>query len=206
MKRGIERVLQAGILLLPLACWPDLAHPFSTPKTWLLAVLAVCSLAALAVSHPPAGRRHEWIWLLWPAAISVSALRAPSPGFDALLLAALPLPLAWALWRRAIDASSVLRAILIGSALESAIVCLQYTGLDPLLAIGWHPESFASSRMRMYGTLGNPDFAAAWLCATLPLYLGNRGILRVFAILQIAAVFATGSRVALLALPVGAIG
>ncbi len=202
MKPGIERVLQAAIVLLPLACWPDLTHPFSTPKTWLLALLAVCSLA---LSRGTTGRKHEWMWLLWPAAISVSALTASAPNFDALLLAALPLPLAWSLWRGAIDASIVRRALLIGSALEAAIVCLQYAGLDILQAIGWHPESFASPRMRMYGTLGNPDFVAAWLCGTLPLFLGTRGILRVCAILQITAIFATGSRVALLALPLGAL-
>jgi hypothetical protein len=42
-------------------------------------------------------------------------------------------------------------------------------------ALGWQPEIFASPRMRIYGTLGNPDFVAAWLCATLPLWTGRAG-------------------------------
>jgi putative inorganic carbon (hco3(-)) transporter len=204
MKHSMERVLQAATLLLPLACWPDLARPFSTPKIWLLACLAACSLAAVALS-PRAAGKHEWVWLIWPAALATSALTAPFAGFDALLLAALPVPLAWALWRGDIDAIPVRRALLFGSAIESFIVCLQFAGLDILQAIGWHPESFTSARMRIYGTLGNPDFVAAWLCATLPLYLGTRGTLRVCAILQLAAIFATGSRAAILALPLGAL-
>ena len=61
--------------------------------------------------------------------------------------------------------------------------------------------------MRVYGTLGNPDFVAAWLCATLPLYAGVRR--RKYALmglaLQLAAIFATGSRVFVLTLPVAAV-
>ncbi|MCX6626402.1 MAG: O-antigen ligase family protein [Candidatus Solibacter sp.] len=208
MKRGIERLLQLGVLLLPLACWPNLPHPFSTPKTWLLGALALCGLAAVAVRGPevhrpaPAG---DWMWLVWPAALAASALTASFAGFDALLLAALPLPLAWAVQRGAIRAAMLRQALLWGSALESAVVCLQYCGLDPLQWMGWQPESFAGSRMRVYGTMGNPDFAAAWLCATLPLFAGTRGVARAGVALQLAAIFATGSRVSLLALPVGAL-
>src|SRR6266702_972923 len=207
MKRGRERVLQAGVVMLPLACWPNLPHAFSTPKTWLLGLLALCALSAAAMlprtaDHP--ARAGEWLWLAWPAALAISALTASFAGFDALVLAALPLPLAWAVHRGAVRARSLRQALLWGSALESAVVCLQYAGLDPLQWIGWQPETFAGSRMRMYGTLGNPDFAAAWLCATLPLYAGTRGLALAGVALQLAAIFATGSRVFLLALPVAA--
>lgn len=209
MKRGLERLLQAGVLLLPLACWPDLPHPFSTPKTWLLGCLALCALAAAAM--PPRqspgndSRAGDWIWLVWPAALGTSALTASFAGFDALLLAALPLPLAWAVQRGAIRTAMLRHALLWGSALESAVVCLQYCALDPLQWMGWHPESFPGARMRVYGTMGNPDFAAAWLCATLPLFAGTRGAARFGVALQLAAIFATGSRVCLLALPAGAL-
>jgi O-antigen ligase len=59
--------------------------------------------------------------------------------------------------------------------------------------------------MRVYGTLGNPDFVAAWLCATLPLYWDafasgrRRALLWAGLALQVAGILATGSRVVLLA-------
>ncbi len=208
MKPVIERLLQFGVLLLPLACWPDLPHAFSTPKTWLLGGLALCAVGAVASRRRLMDRpapAAEWMWLVWPAAVAASALTASFVKFDALLLAALPLPLAWAVQRGAMRAAILRAALLWGSALESAIVCLQYCGLDPMQWIGWRPEYFAGSRMRVYGTMGNPDFAAAWLCATLPLFLGTRGMARTGVALQLAAIFATGSRVSLLALPVGAL-
>ena len=209
MSRGVERLLQAGVLLLPLACWPNLPHAFSTPKTWLLGCLALCALGAVAVSprRPAADGAPlvgEWVWLVWPLALGLSALTASFAGLDALVLAALPLPLAWAVWRGAIRAGVLRSALLWGSAIESGVVCLQYCGLDPLQWLGWHPESFPGSRMRVYGTMGNPDFAAAWLCATLPLYAGTRGAARFGVALQVAAILATGSRVCLVALPAGA--
>jgi O-antigen ligase len=203
----MERLVWVGLLLLPLACWPDLPHPFSTPKTWLVGVLALSALVAVAAgpreTAPPA-RPGEWLWLAWPAALATSALTASFAGFDALLAAALPLPLAWAVHRGAMRGRVLCTALLWGSTLESAIVCLQYCGLDPLQWLGWHPESFAASRMRMYGTMGNPDFVAAWLCATLPLFAGARGTSRFGVALQLAAILATGSRVCLLALPAAA--
>ena len=208
MNRGVERLLQAGVLLLPLACWPNLPHAFSTPKTWLLGCLALSALLAVAVSPRPPhqdARAGEWLWLAWPLALGGSALTASFAGFDALLLAVLPLPLAWAVWRGAIGEGTLRRALLWGSAVESTVVCLQYWGPDPLQWMGWHPESFPGSRMRVYGTMGNPDFADAWLCATLPLYAGTRGAARFGAVLQLAAMAATGSRVCLLALPAGAL-
>ncbi len=176
-----ERALEAGVFLLPLVCWPDLEQPFSTPKLWLLG-----GLAALAF-QPRFDRR----WLIWPAAVALSGLLAPYVSLQALVLAVLPLPLAWARRER------LARALLWAAIAESVIVLLQYAGLDPLRLLGWRPETFAGSRMRVYGTLGNPNFAAAWLCGTLPLFAR----LPVLAPLPLAAIFATGSRSFLLAAP-----
>ena len=64
---------------------------------------------------------------------------------------------------------------------------LQYGGLDPLRWLGWQAEIFVNPRMRVYGTLGNPDFVAAWLCATLPLARGAAMALQLAAILATAA-------------------
>jgi putative inorganic carbon (HCO3(-)) transporter len=187
----------AGVFLLPLVCWPDLEHPFSTPKMWLLG----CLDAGLAVRYLLARRRPaagDWPWLVWLGSLGLTALVAPYVSLEALLLMLLPVPLIWAV-------RGTGRALVLGSVVESAIVVLQYLQLDPLQWLGWHPEIFAASRMRVYGTLGNPDFVAAWLCATLPLYAGMRGRkYALAAMLQLAAIFATGSRMFVLTLPVAA--
>jgi len=202
-----ESALRGGVFLLPLVCWPNLQHPFSTPKTWLLGLLGGAALLARD-SGEGRPRQDTWPWLAWLAAVALAALAAPYASAEALLLAVLPLPLGWALWRGGMDGDRLRRALVWGAAVESAIACLQFAGIDPLQSLGWRPETFASERMRVYGTMGNPDFVAAWLCATLPLYAGARfsrarwmwaGLG-----LQSAAIFATGSRVLLLALPAAA--
>lgn len=191
-------LLPAGILLLPLVCWPGLAHAFSTPKIILLAALDLLA-AALWLSRKPRPAGPEWPWLAWLAALSFSALLAGFVSLDALLLAVLPAPLCLAVRRGLLPLERVRCALVWGSAVESAVVLLQYGGLDPLRWLGWQAEIFANPRMRVYGTLGNPDFVAAWLCATLPLLRGPAMAL------QLAAILATGSRVFLLALPVAAL-
>jgi O-antigen ligase len=93
---------------------------------------------------------------------------------------------------------------------------LQYAGADPLRWLGWIPETFSSPRMRVYGTLGNPDFVAAWCAGTLPLIVmaaaerRGAGVLPALArwgplALHLGAMLATGSRVFLLALPAAAV-
>jgi O-antigen ligase len=94
---------------------------------------------------------------------------------------------------------------------------LQYAGADPLRWLGWIPETFSNPRMRVYGTLGNPDFVAAWCAGTLPLIVTSAaerrgaGVLHALArwtpvALHLGAMLATGSRVFLLALPAAALG
>ena len=202
-------VLLAGVFLLPLVCWPGLEHPFSTPKIWLLACLDLglaCSWLLGRENAPPAPHTGDWPLLAWLAAVGLSALLASYAALPALLLAVLPVPLWWAVRQGLLPADRVRLAVLGGSAAESAIVLLQYAHLDPLRALGWQPETFLNPRMRVYGTLGNPDFVAAWLSATLPLYAApakRHPVLAWAAVgLQLAAILATGSRVFLLTLPV----
>ncbi len=169
---------------------------------WLLGCLAVLA----AVSSKALGRAG-WQWLLWPAALAISAIAASAASIEALLLAALPLPLAFVISRRGIPPERVIRALLLASAAEAAVVILQYCAADPFRLLGWVPEQFSNSRMRVYGTLGNPNFVAAWLCGTLPLYAGmlvgqrKRGLWAMLLAIHVGAIVATGSRVALIAVP-----
>lgn len=156
----------------------------------------------------------EWLALGWTAAVSISALGGAIVSFEALLFSLLPVPLFWGVARGLISANRLATAVWLGSLGESAVVLLQYCGWDPLRWLGWQPESFASPRMRVYGTMGNPDFVAAWCCATLPfcwreLARGGRSrpaqVVRwVAAALQVAAILATGSRVFALIVPLQA--
>jgi putative inorganic carbon (hco3(-)) transporter len=187
-----DRLLQGAVVLLPLAVWPGLEHPFSTPKLWLLAGLDV--VAAVRWLRRREGA-PDWASLLWAAAVALSASVGAFVSLEALLLALLPLPLA------RLRLENLKPALALGSMAESGIVLLQWSGLDPLQWLGWRPEQFLSPRMRVYGTMGNPDFAAAWLCATLPLQF--RGKHPYAGAIQLLAILATGSRVALIAVPVG---
>ncbi|HWQ53234.1 MAG TPA: O-antigen ligase family protein [Bryobacteraceae bacterium] len=208
--RRIGPVIYVGFLLLPLFCWPGLERPFSTPKLWLLGGLDAAVAALYLLQRPGiAGGLSgaDWSWLAWLAALSISALSAPYASFGALLLMLLPLPLFLALDRGLLSPDRVMRAILWSTAVLAAIASLQYCGLDPLRLTGWAPEAFSSPRMRVYGTLGNPAFVAAWICATLPLAIAKacrrRGWWALVG-LQVLAIAATGSRVFLLALPAAA--
>jgi len=198
---------EALIFLLPLACWPNLERPFTTPKIFVLSALALAAAARfLARGSRPGG---GWLWLAWPAALALSALLAPSASPEALLLAALPLPLCWAIREGYLPPESVRRPLLISSLIVSAVLLLQYFNADPLRLLGWRPEVSGAGRMRMYGTFGNPNFAAAWLSATLPLYAGaamRRKALPIAAAgVQIAAIAATGSRAPVLGIAAAAI-
>ena len=206
-------LLAYGAGLLPLVCLPNLEHPFSTPKLSLLAALA--AWASLLLLRAPGKsergpRGLEWAAVAWLGVLGVSAsLRTAD--WKALLLLALPVPLLFAARRGVVPAEDLQRTVVFASGIESIIALLQFAGSDPLQWLGWRPEQFASPRMRVYGTLGNPNFVAAWLVATLPLAVvwalsgeGRRRWLRwALVALQFAAVAATGSRAALLALPLG---
>ncbi|MCE5306250.1 MAG: O-antigen ligase family protein [Acidobacteriales bacterium] len=213
---AMEWLVYGSIALLPLACWPNLDHPFESPKLWLLAVVNVALVARYLLARPKLDRpsgTSDWLWLAWLAAIAVSALAAPYVSLGAMLLLAAPIALSFALERGMISRERVCRAILAGSSAMCAVAVLQYAGADPLRWLGWEPESFSSLRMRVYGTLGNPNFVAAWCAGVLPLAVTRAAMRRSggrraafvswgVAALHLGAILATGSRVLLLAIPV----
>ncbi len=142
-----------------LVVWPWAPQPFSTPK-WAVAGLAaaaslvllqrmarrpgrvalaaVATLSAAVLSTLLAPGATQWWVLAGPLLIAVMALVAP--------------PLPW-------------RALAWAGGLASAVVLLQVLGLDPFAPLA--PEA-EGSRLRLYGTLGNPDFVASVVGVTGP--------------------------------------
>jgi O-antigen ligase len=104
--------------------------------------------------------------------------------------------------------------------LAGAVVCagtsvailalLQSIGCDPFQLAGWEAVEVGGSRMRVYATLGNPNFVAAFLTASLPVTISvtilafrslsaGRRWLVVAPVLQALGLVVTGSRAPVLA-------
>jgi O-antigen ligase len=85
------------------------------------------------------------------------------------------------------------------------VALLQWAGVDPFLLLNLTGSLQGNARIRIFSTLGNPNFVAAWLAIVLPLTVfispvagdASRGW-RIFQIaaglLQVAAIIAAGSR------------
>src|SRR2546425_47672 len=154
---------------------PAATLPFSTPKLALLASAAVI-LFVMAPHKPSLARTGALAWL------AISALHGSILNASAALLLAALLDLKW-------DSAATLRAIPWIGAILAAIVLVQFVLPGP--------------RLRMYGTLGNPDFVAAWLGASICLALAQRNAPAI--ILQAAALAALGSFATALALAAAAV-
>jgi putative inorganic carbon (HCO3(-)) transporter len=64
-------------------------------------------------------------------------------------------------------------AHVIGATGVAIVAVMQWAGLDPFALAGWvAPLAGASPRLRIYGTLGNPNFVAALLTGAVPLTIG----------------------------------
>jgi hypothetical protein len=211
--RGLALVITA---VLPLVAWPGQERPFSTPKLWLLsgAALLVLALAWRPWTAAPPRRRLE-AWLAVLPLVWLASLVVPSLFGEVVSFAALATATAGGLWAIALLAARprprdlAIAAIVAGSGV-AAIALLQWVGLDPFVAAGWHPRiEGASVRMRVYATLGNPNFVAAFLSGTVPLTASiialaadrrARICAGVLLTLQVLAVVATGSRAGVLGL------
>jgi putative inorganic carbon (HCO3(-)) transporter len=204
------------VAVLPLVSWPGLAQPFSAPKRWLLmgagvAIGALTWRRAVAFDERSrtavAVRATPFVWL---ASWVLPALFAQVVSFDALLTG-----IAAGLWGLALFASrtrprDLLTAAAVGGTAVAAIAVAQWAGYDPFSLFGWQPDiEGASVRMRVYATLGNPNFVAASLAATAPLTAAattlspqpsRRVVTAAALVLQLLAIIATGSRAGALGL------
>lgn len=218
---GLAVPVVAGVL--PLAMWPGLAAPFSTPKLWILAG-AVTLLLPMAAWHVWRGRDGggasvppvlQFVLVAWLGSQGWSALAAPAVLPEALLLG-----VAGPLWCLVIVLApagqhGIVAAHVAGATLVAVIAVAQAAGVDPFAWLGWVPSmDGASPRMRVYATLGNPNFVAACMAMTLPLAgaiaVRQAGwtVTRTAAVcagaLVVAAMAVTGSRAGAIGLACGA--
>jgi putative inorganic carbon (hco3(-)) transporter len=178
-----RRLSLALLATLPLIAWPGLPQPFSTPKLWTLAAAAalLAAFAAIAafvafVRPTRAGEsRHvgHLLAMCWLASWTWSALAGDVVSFEALMLAYATALLAIGMIEIAPAPVDIATAMVVGATGVAIVAVAQAAGIDPFALAGWiAPIGGGSARLRIYGTLGNPDFVAALLVASTPLTVG----------------------------------
>lgn len=199
------------VAALPLVVWPGLERPFSQPKlVWLVASAIV--LACLPARRDTAALPTiAWVApLAWIGVFLLAGATADLPDLDALILGVAAPMFALGLVRTGTPPSWLVGAQVVGATGCALVALSQWAGLDPFAVAGWHaPIDGASVRMRVYGTLGNPNFVGVLMATSLPLTLAtiagsahlHRWPLAVAALApQALALMATGSRGAVLGL------
>jgi putative inorganic carbon (hco3(-)) transporter len=210
--RILEWAAIAATFLMPLLFWPASQQPFSIAKDCLLAAWVLAGLAISIASGriksklPPKAMAAIVVWIF---ALSLSAGTGDEPSIRELirnLLAVASFPLL--LWAGVQPRKLALASISSGT-IVALIALLQWIGLDPFLLLDLTGSLQGSSRIRIFSTLGNPNFVAALLTAILPLTIfipagkGNSPRMwrafRIMAVLvQVGAILATGSRAPIL--------
>ena len=202
----------ACLALLPLLVWPGLSRPFSTPK--LIGLTSVAALlTGLALIRPrptPAPPVVRWLALAWVASFLLATGMSDLPAFSPLLLGLIAPACALAVGGSGAAPRDLVRGQVVGATACAVLALAQWLGADPFVALGWHPPvDGASVRMRVYGTLGNPNFVGVLMAMSVPLTLGlhretadgrARRCLELAVAAQALALAATGSRGAVLGL------
>ena len=177
-----KTAVEAGLLLvLPLFFSRSFAEQFSYPKKVLAEILVMGAASAWVLGAVwgefPRRRRCR---LAWPLALLilatlVSCLNSPVPAFslrEAVYFLCGPV---WVLVLACgfrIDGEAGVRRLYalcaLGGAAVALIAVLQWSGYDPLLFGGFRVNwGGMVARMRLYATLGNPNFVAGYLVATV---------------------------------------
>jgi O-antigen ligase len=208
-------LVPAMLVAVTFAVVPGGETPFSGVKTGLLLAASVVLLlrAGLWASSTPVSLAPRVLAGLWLGTLALSALLGPAarPGgmwleaaAGLVMLGLLQAPPPW---------TPALRALAGAGTGLALVAVLQALGADPFRWLGWTGEH-PGERMRIYGTLGNPDFVAAYLGASLCVTLGEavssertstRWSWIAAAVLQLFALAATRSWGSLLALGAAAL-
>lgn len=202
----------ACLACLTLLVWPGLAQPFSTPKLVALAA-ATMVLGVLALRGPsrvPVPRMVCGLAVGWMGAFLLAAGLSDLPAMLPLLLGLVAPGFALAVVGSGAAPRDIVAGQVIGATVCAVVALAQWAGWDPFMAWGWYPPiDGASVRMRVYGTLGNPNFVGVLMAMSVPLTLGlHRHVTsgrvqratEVAVGLQTLALAATGSRGAVLGL------
>lgn len=209
------QVATSALVVLPLVVWPGLAQPFSTPKLWVIAGAALVTGALTMVAGHRVPTRLAWLVAAWVASFIVSGTLGELPAFSDTLLGVSAPVLALALMRTGLTGARLVASLWLGATAVAVVALLQWTGSDPFAWLGWYaPVDGASIRMRVYGTLGNPNFVGALMALSVP--LGAASVMRATSRPRYAAglvslgclvgaLVATGSRGAVLGLAAGAL-
>lgn len=203
------------VLAVTLAVLPGGETPFSGVKTGVLLVAAVALLlrAALLGGTSPAPLGPRVLAGLWLGTLALSGLLGPAAAPGGMWMDAAAAGVLLALLQAPPEPGPVLRAIAGAGTVLALVAVLQAVGVDPFHWAGW-ASTHPSERMRVYGTLGNPNFVAAYLGASLCVTLGEavssagpaqRRAWAVAAVLQFGALAATRSWGTLLALGAAAL-
>ncbi|MBI3678800.1 MAG: O-antigen ligase family protein [Acidobacteria bacterium] len=202
----------AVTFLLPLIVWPDADGPFSSPKFLLLGVAAITGVAWAGLAgrlwQPLLPRDVGIALAAWLAVLGLSGVFGEFVLREALLLPAFGAGWFLALVSIQPRGQQVASALSLSGLLVGCVALLQFSGLDPYRVFGWMAApGMGSPRMKVFATLGNPNFVAAFLAAALPVTFALASVYRrrrvwflMAAAVQGLAVAATGSRAALLAL------
>ena len=198
---------------MPLVFWPSGPHPFSTAKDWLLVAwfssgfIIAAATGRMKRRLPP---RVAAAVLVWIVSLSLSASLGNEASISELmrnLFACAGFPLL--LWI-GIQPRKLALAVTSSATVVAVIALLQWAGLDPFLLLNLTGSIEGNSRIRIFSTLGNPNFVAALLAAVLPLTIGLpagrlcspklwRALQIAAGSLQALAIVATGSRAPILA-------
>jgi len=216
LTQGLARwLVPAMVATVTLAVLPGGETPFSGVKTGVLLVgsVALVLRAALLESGSPAPLAPRVLAGLWIGTLALSALLGPAARPGALWMDATAGLVLLALLQAPPEPGPALRAIAGAGTLLALVAVLQAVGVDPFHWVGW-ASNHPGERMRVYGTLGNPNFVAAYLGASLCLTLGEavsasnavqRRAWALAAVLQFGALAATRSWGSLLALGAAAL-
>lgn len=195
------------LVAVALAVVPSWGAAFAAPKIALLVAGAAVSMMLALVSRRPAAHMAGVL------GVAAAVLAASLVG-DAVVARAVMLQLAGAgllvAWTAAgVDVRRTLPLAVGAGTIVAGVAAAQALGLDPLVAFG---PIVGGSRLRVYGTLGNPDFVAAFIVPTLALAVtleprrpAWRAILLAAVVVQVAALAAARSLATLPSLAVAAI-
>ncbi len=167
-------LVPAMIVAVTLAVMPGGETPFSGVKTGLLlaAALALLLRAALLAPTSPARLSHRVLAGLWLGTLALSALLGPAARPGGLWLEAAAGLVLLSLLQAPTEPAPAQRAIAGAGTALALVAVIQAVGVDPFHWLGWSSDH-PSARMRVYGTLGNPNFVAGYLGASLCLTLGE---------------------------------